>query len=618
MDWYPWGDEAFARAKKEGKLVFLSIGYSSCHWCHVMEQESFENQDIADLLNKDFVCIKVDREERPDIDDVYLTSLSAMRRPGGWPMSLFLTADGKPIFGGTYFPPEDRQTADGDTIPGLKTLIKAVKKFRDEQPKELQQQADAVAAKTTELLAGQSRGGALVGLDRDLVAGAVDALKDQFDRTYGGFGSAARKFKGPKFPMPPALLLLQHEAARDHKRGAAPPPPDEMVRITLDHMARGGICDHLGGGFHRYSTERTWTVPHFEKMLYDNAQLLEVYAAAYPSTKGPADERVLRQTLGFVEREMTAPDGGFYSALDADADGEEGRFYVWTDGEIDAALGNKDDAALFKQVYGADGDPNFESKHILVLPESLADRAKELKTTEAELEARLAPLRRKLFEARAKRPRPFLDTKILTAWNGEMIAGEAAAGMALGDKKPIETAARAADFILTHMRTKDGRLLRTYAAAPGQKPAARVAAYLDDYAYLIHGLLTLHDATGDKHWLDEAESADRRDDSELRRQGRGRLLQHGRRFGKAVRPRQGPVRRRPAVRQQHGGAGPGAALDQNGRGKVCERGGADVPGAGRAAEGQPGRSAGAGGRAGAVPGREGKEEVSGERGASAP
>ncbi len=501
VDWYPWGEEAFAKAKKEGKLVFLSIGYSSCHWCHVMERESFENQEIADLLNKDFVCIKVDREERPDIDEVYLTSLAAMRRPGGWPMTLFLTADGKPFFGGTYFPPEDRDTPDGGTMPGLKTVIAAVKKVRDEKPKDLDDQADEIAKRTTELLAGQSRGAELVGLDRDLVSGAVDALKDQFDHTYGGFGSAARSFRGPKFPMPPSLLLLQHEAARAKSKDL-----DEMVRITLDHMARGGVYDHVGGGFHRYSTERTWTVPHFEKMLYDNAQVLEVYALAYQSTKDPAYERVLRQTLGFVEREMTAPDGGFYSALDADADGKEGKFYVWTDGEIDAAIGNKDDAALFKQVYGADGEANFETSRILVLPESLADRAKEMKTTEAELEARLAPMRRKLFDAREKRPRPFLDTKILTGWNGEMIAGEAAAGMALGDKKPIEEAARAADFLLTHLRAKDGRLLRTYGAAPGQKAAARLNAYLDDYAYLVHGLLTLHDATGDKRWLDEAKA----------------------------------------------------------------------------------------------------------------
>jgi uncharacterized protein len=501
VDWYPWGDEAFAKAKKESKLVFLSVGYSSCHWCHVMERESFENQEIADLLNRDFVCIKVDREERPDIDEIYITSLAAMRKPGGWPMTLFLTADGKLIYGGTYYPPDDKQNADGDTMPGLKTIVKAVKKFRDDKPKELQEQADDVAARTTELLAGQARGAALIGLDRDLVAGAVDALKDQFDRTYGGFGSAARGFRGTKFPMPPSLLLLQHEAARTKSKDL-----DEMVRITLDHMARGGIYDHLGGGFHRYSTERTWTVPHFEKMLYDNAQLLEVYAQAYQSSKEPAYQRVLGQTLGFVEREMTSPEGGFYSALDADADGEEGLFYVWTDKEIDATLGDKADAAFFKQIYGADGEPNFEAKRILVLPKSLADRAKELKTTEEPLETRLALLRQKLFDARAKRPRPFLDTKILTAWNGEMIAGAATAGQALGDKKAIETAARAADFVLTHLKTKEGRLLRTYGAAPGQKAAARLNAYLDDYAYLVHGLLCLHDATGDKRWLTEAKA----------------------------------------------------------------------------------------------------------------
>ena len=497
VDWRPWGEEAFAKAKKDGKLVFLSIGYSSCHWCHVMERESFENQEVADLLNRDFVCIKVDREERPDIDNVYITSLTAMRRPGGWPLTLFLTADGKPIYGGTYFPPDDREK-DGATIPGLKTLVKAVKKFRDDHPKEFQQQADDVAGRTTDLLAGLARGAGLVRLDRDLVALTVDAQKDQFDRSYGGFGSAERNFRGPKFPMPAALLLFQHETKSKDL--------DEMVQITLDHMARGGIYDHLGGGFHRYSTERTWTTPHFEKMLYDNAQLLEVYAGAYQSTKTPAYERVLRQTLAFVDREMTSPDGGFYSALDADADGEEGRFYVWTDKEINAALANKDDAALFKKVYGADGEPNFESKRILVLPTSLADRAKELKTTEDQLEARLAPLRQKLFDVRAKRPRPFLDTKILTAWNGEMIAGEAMAGQALNDKKPIETAVRAADFLLTHMRTKDGRLLRTYGAAPGQKAAAHLKSYLDDYAYLVHGLLCLHDATNDKRWLDEAKA----------------------------------------------------------------------------------------------------------------
>jgi uncharacterized protein YyaL (SSP411 family) len=255
-------------------------------------------------------------------------------------------------------------------------------------------------------------------------------------------------------------------------------------------MARGGIYDQLGGGFHRYSTERTWTVPHFEKMLYDNAQLLEVYADAYRATKKPQYRRILEQTLAFLDREMTAPEGGFYSALDADSEGEEGRFYVWTAKGIDELLRNKSDAELFKVVYGVGNTPNFESRyHILTLPRPLAEQAKESKMTQEQLEARLSPLRAKLLQVRSKRPRPFLDRKILTAWNGQMIAGLAAAGQALDEKKPIETAARAADFVLKTLRTKNGRLLRTYGAAPGQKAEARLNGYLDDYAFLVHGLL---------------------------------------------------------------------------------------------------------------------------------
>jgi uncharacterized protein YyaL (SSP411 family) len=500
VDWYPWGDAAFAKARKEGKLIFLSIGYSSCHWCHVMERECFENEEVAKLLNKDFVCVKVDREERPEVDNIYMTALSAMGRRGGWPLSVFLTADGKPFLGGTYWPPEDKEI-DGETVHGFKSILKAVKRFQDEHADDLDKRAGEVADRTNELLAGEARGKALVSLDRDLVAGAVDALKDEFDKTHGGFGEPARSFRGTKFPMPPRLLLLQHEAARAKAKDL-----DDVVQTTLDHVARGGIYDHLGGGFHRYSTERTWTVPHFEKMLYDNAQLCEVYAQAYQDTKNPLYKRVVTQTLAFVERELTAPDGGFYSALDADADGEEGRFTVWTDKEIDAVLTDKDDAALFKKVYGADGEPNFDGKRILLLPKPLAESAKDLKLTEAQLEERLAPMRKKTFEAREKRPRPFRDTKILTAWNGQMIAGYAAAGQALGDKKYTEAAARAADFVLTNLRGKDGRLRRTYGAAPGGKAEARLDACLDDYAYLIHGLLNLHDATGDKRWLDEAKA----------------------------------------------------------------------------------------------------------------
>ncbi len=501
VDWYPWGDEAFAKAKKDGKLVFLSIGYSSCHWCHVMERESFSNDEVAKLLNANFVCIKVDREERPDVDHIYMTALNVMDINGGWPLSMFLTAEGKPIIGGTYWPPDDREI-DGKTVHGFKSILKAVKEAQTEKPDGLEKQAEEVAKATNIALRGDARGLALVELDRDLVTGAVDALKDEFDKEYGGFGNPAKKFRGTKFPIPPYLHLLQAEAARGKSKEI-----DELVQTTLDRMARGGIYDQLGGGFHRYSTERTWTVPHFEKMLYDNAQLCEVYARAYRETKNPQYQRVLQQTLAFVGREMTAPDGGFYSALDADSEGEEGKFYVWIDKDLEAVLTDKDEAKLFKTVYGLNEAPNFESKyHILTLPRSLAARATDLNLTGDQLDAKLAIPRQKLFDVRAKRPRPFLDTKILTAWNGEMIAGAALAGQALDDKKAIQMAEKAADFVLKNLRSKDGRLLRTYGAAPGQKPEARLNAYLDDYAFLVHGLLCLHDVTGDKRWLEEAKT----------------------------------------------------------------------------------------------------------------
>jgi uncharacterized protein YyaL (SSP411 family) len=498
VDWYPWGEEAFARAKKEGKLVFLSIGYSSCHWCHVMERESFANGEVAKILNRDFVCIKVDREERPDIDNVYMTAINVLGQRGGWPLTMFLTADGKPIFGGTYWPPDDKEE-DGQTYAGLKTILARAQKLHTEKRKELERQAERIAEATQDALQGAARGVALIDLDRTLVAAAVDGLKEEFDPEHGGFGSPARRFRGTKFPTPPYLLLLQHEAARTKSKELA-----EVVSVTLDHMARGGLFDQVGGGFHRYSTERTWTVPHFEKMLYDNAQLCEVYARAYRQNKKPQYRRILEHTLAFVRREMTSPEGAFYSALDADADGEEGKFYVWTAREIDSILGAKD-GGFFRKVYGADAEPNFEKKyHILVLPKPLSAQAAELQTTEDALEVRLVPLRQKLFDVRAKRPRPFLDTKVLTAWNGQMIAGMAEAGFVLGDKSAVAAATRAADFVLANLRTRDGRLLRTWGAAPGQKAAARLNGYLDDYACLIHGLLVLHDTTGERRWLEEA------------------------------------------------------------------------------------------------------------------
>ncbi|MGL4554087.1 MAG: thioredoxin domain-containing protein [Gemmataceae bacterium] len=498
VDWMPWGPEAFAKAKKEGKLVFLSIGYSSCHWCHVMERESFSDGGVAAIMNGQFVCIKVDREERPDVDQVYMAALNAMGNGGGWPLSMFLDAQGRPIVGGTYWPREDREI-DGEKVRGFKTILNGIAKLHRDEPKVVSDHAERLAKGTASVLEGRVRGIALVDLDRKLLDGVVEGLREEHDAVHGGFGYAARKFAGPKFPMPSLLLFLQGEAARGRADVKG------MVDRTLDRMARGGIYDHLGGGFHRYTVERTWTVPHFEKMLYDNAQLLEAYANAFRATKGDDHRRVLRETVAFLDREMTSPDGAFYSALDADSEDEEGRFYVWTAKELNAAVPDRDQRLLFAKVYGTDSGVNFEGKyHILKLPATLDDAAKERKLTRAELEAKLAPVKRRLFELRAKRERPFLDTKVLTGWNGLMIAGLAKAGAALGDKEVIGRAERAAKFVLSRMRSADGRLLRAYAAAPGEDAKARVDGYLDDYAYLVHGLLALHEATGETAWLDDA------------------------------------------------------------------------------------------------------------------
>ena len=501
VDWFAWGPEAFAKAKKEGKLVFLSIGYSSCHWCHVMERESFENPEVAKLLNDWFVSIKVDREERPDIDSIYMTALHVQGNRGGWPLSMFLTADGKPIVGGTYWPPDDR-VIEGETARGFKTILRIMHEWQSEKPAKLQEQADRLSAAAGSALAEVVRGNVLVDLDQKMVQAAVESLQEEFDSQHGGFGSRARHFQGMKFPVPCYLCLLLRELKNTKSAEVA-----GMLDLTLDHMARGGIYDQLGGGFHRYSTERTWTVPHFEKMLYDNAQLAEVYSQAYRLTRNPQYRRIVEETLAFIEREMTSPEGGFYSALDADSSGEEGQYYVWTPQQIDAAIPDPSQTALFKKVYGMEGKPNFESKaFILLLPKSLPDTAKELGLGDEALRARLAPLQRKLLEVRCERPRPFLDTKVLSGWNGQMIAGYAVAGQVLGNPKYLQIAARAADFLLGHFRTKEGRLLHTYGSSLGGAPEARLNAYLDDYAYLSHGLLCLYDATGKDKWLQEARS----------------------------------------------------------------------------------------------------------------
>jgi uncharacterized protein YyaL (SSP411 family) len=494
VDWFPWGQEAFDRARKEKKLVFLSIGYSSCHWCHVMERESFANAEIAKILNENFVCIKVDREERPDIDDIYMTALSVTGEQGGWPLTMILTDDAKPIFGGTYFPPEDKKIGE-DTLPGMKSILARVIELNKKEHDDLVKQADHIAKLTADTLDRNARLIAILKLDRELLDGAAEGY--EFDPEHGGIGNKARAFKGTKFPRPPVWQFLLSQSTRKAKEDLA-----KHVHFTLRKIAFGGIYDHLGGGFHRYSTERTWTVPHFEKMLYDNAQLVELYSSAYAVVPDPLYRRVVAETLDFVKREMTSPEGGFYSALDADSNHKEGEFYVWTADELKKVLGDAD-ARFFTSVYG--GAPNFEDKFIILrLSKSLAEIAKDQQLGEDDLIAKLVPLKQKLLDARAKRERPFLDTKVICAWNGQMIAGYARAGQVFANKEYIQAATRAADFILSKMRDKDGRLFRLYAAVPGEKPKARGAAFLDDYAYLVHGLLNLHDATGEAKWLDTA------------------------------------------------------------------------------------------------------------------
>jgi uncharacterized protein YyaL (SSP411 family) len=498
VDWYPWGPEAFERARKEKKLVFLSIGYSSCHWCHVMERESFSNAEIAKLLNDHFVCIKVDREERPDVDDVYMTALNVAGESGGWPLTMFLTWDGKPIFGGTYFPPDDR-VVGGETYPGFKTILKKVIELDKTERDGLFKQADRMADATADALERNARAVPILTLNRELVTDATRSFA--IDPEYGGIGDPSRTFKHAKFPRVACWLFLVQQSRKPGNEASA-----KALSNTLHKMAEGGIYDQLGGGFHRYSTERTWTVPHFEKMLYDNAQLAELYAEAFRGEPDPLYRRTVAGTLGFVSRELTSPDGVFFSALDADSNGKEGEFYVWTADEIKQVLGNESDASFVRTVYGMTA-PNFEEKfHVLRLAKPTAELAKDMKITEAELLARLEPLKAKLFAHRAKRERPFLDTKVITAWNGQMIAGYAKAGEVFQDKAYVAAAGRAAEFLLKTMRTTDGRLLRIYAAVPGEKPVAKGNAFLDDYAYLIHGLLCLHDATGEKRWLDAAKS----------------------------------------------------------------------------------------------------------------
>lgn len=500
VDWHPWGEEAFDKAKAENKLVFLSIGYSSCYWCHVMERESFMDEKIAAFLNEHFVCIKVDREERPDVDEIYLTALQVLDRPGGWPLTMFLTPDGSPLFGGTYFPPRDREVDVPDQDPkeekpkqtGLETILKLVDDaWRDRQDELKKSGADIAAAVRRSLaMRSFSAGEPPASLYQDI----VDALDERYDERHGGFSFSETNDRMPKFPEPPNLAFLLDHVRRtpDAKRAR------EMLLHTLERIAAGGIRDHLGGGFHRYSTDRYWRVPHFEKMLYDNAQLASLYAEAAVLFERDDFRQAVDELLAFVAREMTSPEGAFYAALDAETDGEEGKYYVWTEAELAEAL-SADEHRLAAAAYGFEDGPNFEGKCVLVLPRPLTESAKNATLPRAEFESQLREIRAKLLALRATRPRPLTDTKILTAWNGLMIRAYADAGRLFERPEYVASGVKAAEFVLAHLRAPDGRLWRTFGGG-----RARYNAYLDDYAFLADGLIALHRATGDDRWLQEA------------------------------------------------------------------------------------------------------------------
>jgi len=478
VDWFPWGEEAFEVARRDQKPLLLSIGYSACHWCHVMEHESFENEAIAKLMNDNFVNIKVDREERPDLDQIYMNAVQMMTQHGGWPMTVFLTPDAVPFYAGTYFPPEDRYN-----MPGFpRVLISVADAFR-ERPEDVTETAQS-------LLVELKRATALVEsnevLTVDMLAAAYRGIIKNYDATNGGFGGA------PKFPPAMALEFLLHTFYRTGNQQAL-----EIVRHSMRKMAEGGIYDQLGGGFHRYSTDARWLVPHFEKMLYDNALLSRLYLHYYQLTGEEWARGIAEGILDYVVREMTDDLGGFYSTQDADSEGVEGKFFVWSLAEVESLLG-KEDAALFAPFYNVTREGNFEGENILNIKQDLSEIAAQEKLTIDELQTRLLKGRQILFAAREKRIKPARDEKVLTAWNGLMLASFAEAGAILNRPDYSAVAKRNARFVLTTLR-RDGLLLRSY-----KDGEAKLNAYLEDYSFYAEGLLTLFETTGELEWFNEA------------------------------------------------------------------------------------------------------------------
>src|SRR6516164_2701832 len=502
VDWYPWGEEAFAKARKENKPIFLSVGYSTCHWCHVMAHESFENEEVAAIMNREFVNIKVDREERPDVDRVYMTFVQATTGSGGWPMSVWLTPDLKPFVGGTYFPPEERYGQPAFT----KVLERIATAWKQDHDKLVEQGGRIVEALRGSQSAAPDEG----KIDASVLVAAYKQLDRSYDPKEGGFGSA------PKFPRPVTLNFLTRFYARDRNTDAGKHALD-MALFSLRKMAAGGMHDHIGGGFHRYSVDRYWHVPHFEKMLYDQAQLAVAYLDAFQITKAKPYASVARDILDYVARDMKSKDGGFFSAEDADSlvvaagadrghpKTAEGAFYIWTKKEIDDALG--DSAEIFDFHYGVQAygnapegsDPHdeFRGKNILIERHTIAGTAVHFKKSEGEIAKVLAQSRQKLFEIRAQRPRPHLDDKIIAAWNGLMISAFARAAQVLDDSRYLEIATRAANFLRGNLYGEKSKLLyRSY-----REGRSNIEGFADDYAFVVQGLLDLYEASFDVEWL---------------------------------------------------------------------------------------------------------------------
>ncbi|MBI5648999.1 MAG: thioredoxin domain-containing protein [Chloroflexi bacterium] len=477
VNWYAWSDDALQRARAEDKPIFLSIGYAACHWCHVMEHESFVDATTAQLLNEHFISIKVDREERPDLDSIYMNAVVAMTGQGGWPMSVFLTPDGAPFYGGTYFPNTRRFN-----MPAFMDVLAAVvDAWRDRRADLIQGSARNVAILASGGLPREWIGES--ALSADTLAQAGEQIYHAFDWTNGGWGDA------PKFPQPMTLEFLMRRFTRTRDELTL-----KMITTALTKMARGGIYDQLGGGFHRYSTNAIWLVPHFEKMLYDNALLARVYLHAYQITRDEFYRRIVIETLDYVAREMTHARGGFFSTQDADSEGVEGKFYVWSAGEIRAALG--DDAKIFADAYGVTEQGNFEEGTILFAARDFDVVAGMNQLSREQVETRLAAARNKLLAARAQRVKPARDEKILTAWNGLMLAAFAEAARVLHRDDYRAIAERNADFVLAELRGSDGRLLRSW-----KDGAARLNGYLEDYANFAEGLLALYETTFDEKWF---------------------------------------------------------------------------------------------------------------------